>query len=262
MGGGIPFAQPGGLCTVARTFVKEFICRYGVPLQVHTDQGRQFESHLFREICDVLGMDKTRTTPFHPQSDGLVERFNQTLEAMLSKVVREDQTDWDEQIPLVMMAYRSAVQESTGQSPCRMMLGREVRLPIDMVLGPSPDEPVENIGLYAEDLQCNLWQVHNLARKAMINAGDRQKRQYDVRANVKSYKKGDAVWLHDPTKRVGTSPKLKLPWVGPFIVVDRLADFVYRIRRRAGDAPKVVHHDRLKPYYGVVDRSWGSDQED
>ena len=242
--------------TVARSFVKEFICRYGVPLQVHTDQGRQFESNLFREICDVLGMDTTRTTPFHPQSDGLVERFNQTLEAMLSKVVREDQTDWDEQLPLVMMAYRSAVQESTGQSPCRMMLGREVRLPIDMVLGPSPDEPVDDIGLYAEDLQCNLWQIHNLARKAMINAGDRQKRQYDVRANVKSYKRGDAVWLHDSTKRVGRSPKLKLPWVGPFIVVDRLADFVYRIQRRAGDAPKVVHHDRLKPYHGAVDRSW------
>ena len=88
-------------------------------------KGRQFESTLFREICGVLDMDKTRTTPFHPQSDGLVERFNRTLVDMLSKAVREDQTDWDEQLPLVMLAYRSSIQESIGQTPCKMMSTRQ-----------------------------------------------------------------------------------------------------------------------------------------
>ena len=114
-------------------------------------------------------MDKTRNTPFHPQSDGLVERFNRTLVDMLSKAVREDQTDWDEQLPLVMLAYRSSIQESTGQTPCKMMLGREVRLPIDLMLGPSPDEPLVDAGVYAEDMQDNLWRAHiySLARKAM-----------------------------------------------------------------------------------------------
>ena len=66
--------------TVGRKFVEEFICRFGVPLSVHTDQGRQFESALFQEFCDMLDIDKSRTTPFHPQSDGLVERMNRTLE--------------------------------------------------------------------------------------------------------------------------------------------------------------------------------------
>ena len=69
--------------TVARKFVEEFVCRFGVPLSVHTDQGRKFESVLFQELCDMLDIDKSRTTPFHPQSYGLVERMNQTQENML-----------------------------------------------------------------------------------------------------------------------------------------------------------------------------------
>ena len=68
--------------TIAKVFVEEFISRYGVPLQVHTDQGRQFESILFQDLCKMLQIEKTRTTPFNPKSDGLVERFNRTLEHM------------------------------------------------------------------------------------------------------------------------------------------------------------------------------------
>ncbi|PIK39039.1 Retrovirus-related Pol polyprotein from transposon [Apostichopus japonicus] len=80
--------------TVARVLVEEFICRFGVPEELHTDQGRQFESELFQHMCRLLDIHKTRTTPFHPQSDGMVERFNRTLEDMLSLVVSENQKDW------------------------------------------------------------------------------------------------------------------------------------------------------------------------
>ena len=71
--------------TIAETLVMEYICRYGVPQYLHTDQGRNFESKLIKEVCELLGINKTRTSPYHPQSDGMVERFNRTLEAMLSK---------------------------------------------------------------------------------------------------------------------------------------------------------------------------------
>ncbi|PIK59483.1 Retrovirus-related Pol polyprotein from transposon [Apostichopus japonicus] len=110
--------------TVARVFVEQFVLRFGVPLQLHTDQGRNFESNLFKELAQLLGIDKTRTTAFHPQSDGMVERFNRTLEAMLSAVVSENQRDWDEWLPHVTMAYRSSVHETTGETPSVMMLGR------------------------------------------------------------------------------------------------------------------------------------------
>ena len=70
------------------------------------------------EICKILGIDKTRTTPFYPMSDGLVERFNRTLESMLSLYVKTNQRDWDKFVPLVTMAYRSTPQESTHVTPC------------------------------------------------------------------------------------------------------------------------------------------------
>ena len=73
--------------TIAAVFVEQFVCRYGVPMQLHTDQGRDFESHLFKEICNLLAIDKTRTSALHPQSDGMIERANRTIEGMLAMFV-------------------------------------------------------------------------------------------------------------------------------------------------------------------------------
>ena len=80
-------------CTVADLFVKEVVCRFGVPLLIHSDQGRNFESAVLTEMCQMLGMHKTRTTAYHPQSDGMVERFNGTLEDQLAKFVDYHQRD-------------------------------------------------------------------------------------------------------------------------------------------------------------------------
>ena len=105
--------------TVADVLVQGFISRFGVPSQIHSDQGAQFESHLFKSLCELLGIEKTRTTPYHPQSDGLVERFNRTIEDMLSKVVDENHKNWDDCLPIVMMAYCSSIHESPGESPVK-----------------------------------------------------------------------------------------------------------------------------------------------
>ena len=121
--------------TVASTFVKEFVCRYGFPRQIHIDQGKTFEAKLFQEICALLDIDKTRTTPYWPRSDGMVERFNRTLENMLCHYVSSNQKNWDQKLPFMMMAYRSTVYDSTGFSPNQMMMGRKMNLPIDVIFG-------------------------------------------------------------------------------------------------------------------------------
>ncbi len=90
--------------TVADKLVNEFICRFGTPRQIHSDQGRNFESALFAELCQLLGSEKTRTVPYRPQSDGLVERFNRTLQQMLKTLVSEARDDWDDLLPYVTMA--------------------------------------------------------------------------------------------------------------------------------------------------------------
>ena len=108
-------------------------CQFGVPDVLHTDQGRNFESALLKEVCQLLGVVKTRTTPYHPQSDGLVERFNRTLLNLLSMAASDNERDWGLHIPMVMMAYRTSVQESTGCTPFYLMFGREGRLPADVM---------------------------------------------------------------------------------------------------------------------------------
>ena len=120
--------------TIARRLVEEWISRYGVMQHLHTDQGREFESKILQTMCKMLGVNKTRTTPYHPQSDGLVERCNRTLKDMLSKLINSSQNDWDVWIPHVLFAYRTAVHASTGVTPYRMLYGREARIPVDLLV--------------------------------------------------------------------------------------------------------------------------------
>ena len=126
--------------TVATTFVNEFICRYGLVKEIHSDQGKQFESSLFQEMCGLLGIDKTRTTAFYPASDGLVERVQRTLEDMLSKYIKSNQRDWDEVLPFMLMAYRSSKHEATKKTPNLVFLGRETDLPVDLLYPPPTTE--------------------------------------------------------------------------------------------------------------------------
>ena len=135
--------------TVAQKFVHHFVCQFGVPDFLHTDQGKNFDSILMKEICRLLGMQKTRTSPYHPQSDGLVERLNRTLLSMVSTLAEEESKNWDLNLPLLMLAYRTSVQETTGASPYSLMFGRETRMPVDIMFGRPPEEPLTSPSQYA-----------------------------------------------------------------------------------------------------------------
>ena len=117
------FAMPNmEATTVATLLVEEVIVRFGTPYVIHTDQRVQFESNLFQEVRRLLQIQKTRTTPYHPQSDGMVEQNNRTILTMLSAFVIEHQNDWDEHLPYILMTYRAAEHETTGNTPNYMML--------------------------------------------------------------------------------------------------------------------------------------------
>ncbi|PNF18926.1 hypothetical protein B7P43_G15981 [Cryptotermes secundus] len=115
--------------TKAEVLVANFFCRFGIPRELHSDQGRNFESHLLKEVLQHLGVSKTRTTPLHPQSDGMVERYVKTIEEHLRKVVTSHQRDWDERLPLFLLAYRASSHDTTGLTPVGLVFGRELRLP-------------------------------------------------------------------------------------------------------------------------------------
>ena len=121
--------------TVARALMTDLFLPFGVPTQLHSDQGCEFESRLIAELCHAYEIDKTRTTPYRPQSDGLVERFNRTILQMLRTFVNKDPRGWDTRIYLCAAAYRATVHDSTGCTPNLLMLGRDVTMPADIMFG-------------------------------------------------------------------------------------------------------------------------------
>ena len=128
--------------SVEDAFFQHIVCHFGMPMVIHLDPGREFENIVMQELCLLCGSQKTRMTPYHPESDGLVECFNRTLLIMLAMFAGKNIDDWDDLLPAVMMAYRSSVHESTGFSPYRLMFGEECTLSMDVSLPrQDPDLP-------------------------------------------------------------------------------------------------------------------------
>ena len=233
-------------CTVAKILVDEILCRFGIPQKIHSDQGRQFESNLFREMCKLLGIDKTRTTPYHPQSDGMVERFNRTLATMLTAYVSTNQRDWDDQLPYVMMAYRSAEHETTGMSPNMLMFGREVSTPLDLMFELLQlSKPIPN-NQWVWELRDKIESAHKLVRQYTQQSMHRQKRLRDSRTSYETFSVGDQVYVYFPVKKIGTSAKLTARWRGPFQITGKLSDILYKVNCGYNRTKQVIHCDRIR----------------
>ena len=232
--------------TVAKKLVDEIFLRFSAPEQLHSDQGRQFESQLITEVCKLLNINKTRTTPYHPQCDGLVERFNRTLLNMLATCAKDHPFDWEHYIRKVCMAYNSSIQSSTGYTPFYLMFGRQARLPIDVLYG-TREESYQCQGEYARLLQTRLNSAYDIVREHVAKEHQRQKEFHDLKVHGEPFKAGDCVWLHSHAPK-GTSRKLHHPWTGPYKVIKKVSDVTYRIQHLYRNRQcKVVHFDRLKP---------------
>ena len=178
--------------TVAKRLTDEFFFRFSPPEQLHSDQGRNFESAVITEVCRLLGIVKTRTTPYHPQSDGLVERLNRTLLSMLATAALERPFEWEDHLRHLCMAYNSSVQATTGYTPFYLMFGRQARMPIDVVYGPAPLQPSTTCE-YAARLRTSLETAYQRVREQMDLRLDRQKEIYDRRVHGNPFKKGKLV---------------------------------------------------------------------
>ena len=237
--------------TVARALVEEVVCRFGTPAYVHSDQGRQFEGTVYQEMCKLLSIKKTRTAPYHPESDGMVERYNKTLAKLLSAFVNEEHTDWDQLLPYVMMAYRSSEHETTGFTPNYMMLGREISVPMDIQFG----SPVERT--FASDwvnkLRERMEWAHDLARANINSAMLRQKRYHDSKLFWESFEPGDKVFVFFPLTQPGRCRKFRGLWRGPCLVKSKLSDLTYVIKLNTGSTEYIAHVDNIKGYETRLD---------
>ena len=122
---------------MARSAVDNFFSRFGLPSELHSDQGRNFMSNLFVELCERLQIARTRTTPYHPSGNGQVERKNRLLLQLIRAYLGKQQNTWDESLPLLASVVRSAVNRSMGFSANMLMLGQELPLPVEVLFGMS-----------------------------------------------------------------------------------------------------------------------------
>lgn len=223
------------------------------------DSGSTITLLSYSAYMGIPADDKTRTTSMRPQANGTVERFNRTLVSMLTMYCKDDQKHWDQYLPQVMMAYRASRHASTGKTPNLMMLGREVTLPMQAVIGrpitESDEEPCEP-DVYVQELQRKLDHVHCMARKCLKQKTDYQKRYYDLTAKKRTLKAGQLVWVYDTLRKAGVCQKLTMRWKGPFLITRRIDDVTYMVKKSPKQPAKVHHIDRLRKYEGLKRPAW------
>ena len=143
-----------------RAMYDGFFSVFGLPCQLHSDQGKNFESKLFKELCELTGVAKTRTTPFHHQCNGQTERINCTLLQMLRCTTDKNPASWPQRLPTVFSAYRMTVHKVTGLTQNMAMFGREVMLLSSLIVKP-PEEPVTSSVPFVVDLRDAICNAHD-----------------------------------------------------------------------------------------------------
>src|SRR6218665_3272098 len=245
--------------TVARVLVDNWISRYGCPLQILTDQGPCFEAALFKDLCRLLGVTKIRTSAYKASTNGLLERFHRTLNSMLAKFISETQKNWDQQLPLIMSAYRASQHSSTGYTPNRLFLNREVCMPLDLVLGEciERNEPTSSYHEYVHEKGAQIQATFSIARDCMRRRAEIRAYKYDLRVKPKEFPVNSFVWYFYPRKRAGLKEKWLKFYTGPYKVEQRVGPVLYQIRKSPRAKAQLVYVDKLKPYVGDLPESWG-----
>ena len=242
--------------TIARFLVEQVITRHGVPEQLLSDRGANFLSELLLEVCKLMGIEKLNTSGYHPQTDGMVEKFNSTLIGMLSKCVEKHGRDWDVQLPYVMFAYRVAVHESTQESPFFLLYGRDARTPTETALTQCRTPYQVDLSDYRAEMVANLSDAWALAHSHIEESQSQQKRQYDKKSDEKArWRIGDRVMVHMPGTVKGKAWKLARAFYGPYRVISLTSEV--RLVDKPQDSTIFVALERLRPCPGELKNvSW------
>ena len=244
---------------VVRTLIERVFSVFGVPDILHSDQGKEFENQLVKELQSVLGYEKSRTTPYRPQGNSVLERVHSTLHNMLAMYCDVGHSNWAELLPFVQMAHNTAYN-TVHETPHYSMFGRMPTLPIDIIMGlPRAEVPVTALQ-YTHKTVENLRFAYELARQNLGERADNQAAS-NAKLTFKQIKAGDLVLIHQP--HVATDDpnnKLLSPWRGPYQVRSRLSVVVYRVSKPGESAENSVHLARMKSFY-PRDRSTEPDME-
>ena len=236
---------------------KEVFARFGYPEQIHTDQGPQFMSHLFKDYCSDLNVKHTTTLGYNPKSNGQVERMHRDLATIIRALTSCEDSDgaWESVLPQALFALRTTVSEATGLSPHQVLFGREASQPLDLLFGnPNHDlAAAMEAPEYLADLRRRQAAAQSFVRENLAKAIVRQRRQYNK--EKKHFRIGAKVWCYDPRLDPTKNRKFARVFSGPWIVSSSPDNHELYVRIEPDPSwasPRhrgaVVSIDRLKPY--------------
>lgn len=233
---------------IVKAIVK-FCTTYGVPRVFQSDRGTNFMSKVFAKVTRKLNVRHQVSSAHHPQSQGAIERFHQTLKSMLRTFCVEQEKGWDEEIPLLLFAIRTTTQSSLGFSPSELIFGHNVRGPLkilqEQILSPERSSSTKNVLDHVSEFRERLHQLWKLAKASLDSAQNQMKDRYDRKAVQRSFQPGDQVLVLLPD--VGSV--LHAKFAGPYEVKEKISDTDYVVntpdcRRKT----RLCHINMLKAY--------------
>ena len=236
-------------CTATETLRNGYFGLFGAPAYLVSDQGKAFTGHLITNLCELYGVQKLRTSPYHAQTNGQVEQMNQTIIRMISKLEQDKKAHWSEHLPELLSAYNATRSAVTSYSPYFLLFGRKARMPVDYLfptLRDSPHQTKMEVSVVA--MQKRLKEAFAVARHLTSQEAAKQWRYYDRKAGAVALQPGDVVMVHTN----GFMGKWKvMDWWedGGFIVESQLEDWpVYKVRCLTTDA-------KQKPKYRILHKN-------
>ena len=227
---------------------KEVIPFFGVPEALLSDRGTNLLSNLMKDVCSALGITKLNTTAYHPQCDGMVERFNRTLKAMLRKHAGRYGNQWDQYLARILWAYRNTPHETTGEKPSFLLFGMDCRSPTDAELSPPSNQSETDVAAFRAELMESLSFARSLAAETIRQAQMKYKVQYDRKAKPDQYRIGEWVLIKFPSEESGKQRKLSRPWHGPYRVMSLTDADITAIKIYFPEDGSIkVHQSRVSP---------------
>ena len=236
-------------CTAAETLRNGYFRLFGAPAYLVSDQGKAFTGHVITHLCELYGVQKLRTSPYHAQTNGQVKCMNQTIIRMIGKLEEDRKACWSEHLPELLLAYNATHSTVTGYSPYYLLFGRRPKIPVDYLfptLHDSPHQTTMEVSVAA--MQKRLKEAFTVARGLTSEEVARQCLYYDRKAGAVALQPGDIVMAH--TNGFVGKQKVKDQWEdGGIIVESQLEDWpVYKVKCPTSDA-------RQKPKYRILHRN-------
>lgn len=225
--------------TIARAFTDHIILKFGCPLSILTDNGANFIAQLMKRVCKLLHIKAIQTTPYHPESNGALERSHRALKEYLRSYVNKNLNDWNNYIQFAVFSYNTTPHSSTKFTPHELIFGQKAEIPSALVKKP---DTIYNYDDFVSEFKYKMQSSHELARENLLNSKQISKRQFDKSTNPISFQVGDLVLIENHTNK-----KLGSRFDGPYLVTEIISDTNTRLKIK--NKEKVVHNNRLKLYH-------------